>query len=44
MLYIFHAAVFYTTVLFPATLISLVFMLLHVSATYWSHYQAAITL
>jgi hypothetical protein len=44
MIYTFRTFVFYTLVLFPATAQSLVFILLHVSATYCNHHQGAITL
>jgi len=42
MLYIFHAVIFCTLVLLPATVKSLVFALLHVSANCCGHHQGAV--
>jgi hypothetical protein len=41
MLYIFRTVVFYTLKLFPTTAQSLVFVRLHITATYFSHHQGA---
>jgi hypothetical protein len=44
MLYIFHAVVFYTLILFSTTAQSLVFALPYVSATCCSHHRGVIIL